>query len=143
MDKAKVRLVDAEIHAALKAIAEKHGLKLKGGGTINYDSTSFRRKIEMRDASALTKEAQYFLDLCDLHGLKRDDLNRTFQMSGCETYKVIGLLPRSRALPILVEVSGASIVKMSATSVKAWLELQDKRAAEASIGKAPRMNLGG
>lgn len=115
MDSAKVKLVDAEIHAALKAIAAKHGLTVKGGGTINYDANGFRRKIEMREASAITKEAQYFLDLCDIYALKRDDLGKTFVSRGV-TYKVIGLLARSRKKPILVEAKGV-VYRMSSITV--------------------------
>jgi hypothetical protein len=144
MDRDKAKKLQDEIRKALDEVAKRNGITITLG-TVRFSAHDLRARIEARDQGGQTKEARAFVELAEMYGLRSTDLGRTFHRHGevDTVYKVIGLLPRARKTPILVEANGGVIYKMSSSGVKSCLEFEENLAAEATIGIAPKKTSGG
>lgn len=105
------KVVDAELLAAARIIAAKHGLAVgkKGGGT--FSSSSFATKIEFLvegELSTSKKDEDAFRLYAEILGLKVEMLGKTFAMRG-EHYKIVGALPsRSKNSVKILRVGDSS-----------------------------------
>jgi hypothetical protein len=124
IDRNKVRLISAEIDAALKDIANRHNIQLTtGGGT--FSSNNFTIKVNgsaiSSDGSVMTKEAEDFKSHAFLFGLKAEDLGKTFFQGG-KMYEIVGCKPRSSKYPILAQCKNdGKTYKFTANSIKGAL----------------------
>jgi len=102
-DSATIKSLQAEIAAALTAVAQRHGL------SITPKSTSWLRNTRaatmtleigaVKDGLVVTKESEDFKRLAPRYGLQPDDLGREFVCTE-QRYRIIGLSTRSRNNPI-------------------------------------------
>lgn len=108
IDRAALRLINAEAAEALKAVAEKFGITLttKGGRYSNAETGEIRFEIavhkETEDGIVLDRKAIDFQRHAHLFGFEASDLHREFQDRG-ETYRIVGLAPKSPKFPVLAE----------------------------------------
>lgn len=105
MDRETVKIIAAKVEAAVRGVAEEHGVQItyKGG---NYCESSALLKLEVaeiRCGEAVTREAEDFRRNANLVGLQPEDLGREFRDWSGDTYKIVGLKPSSRKYPILVK----------------------------------------
>ena len=102
-----------------KEIEEELNIKFKVGN-ISYSNEYATIKLEASDigenGEALSKEAISFQKLAEFYGLKASDLGKTFKVMG-NTYKIVGLKPRSKKYPILVQ-KGNSTYKMDVETIQ-------------------------
>ena len=105
-DRTNLRVLSAEISAALEPVAKKYGLSLaKGNGT--FSPTNYRLKVEFNvvqdgATAAMRPEVLDFQRSAGFYGLDPSDLGKMVNVYG-KMYKIIGLMPNRRRYPILVE----------------------------------------
>lgn len=127
IDKTAANLLASKIEEALQDLAKEFGVDIKrGNGTFNELGTNFTLKLEIstlnESGEVITKERTDFLQLAPMFGLQSEDIDREF-IHHNETYKVIGLKPRSRKAPILCQRVGTDkVFKFPETAVAKLLE---------------------
>ena len=107
-DRPAVRAVMDECEEALKAVADRHGLKLvrKSCSYLgNECPVAFKLQTVVTDVSGevVTSEAQDFKRCAVLFGLKPEDLGREFVSPQGKRFKICGAKPRNRKYPILAK----------------------------------------
>lgn len=111
-----------EFEAFVKPFAEKHNLQIKteGGGRYTSDGKSLTFKLQMNvigaDGEVQSKEAKDFLALCEMYGLKKEHLGKSFTNKG-ETITIIGLMRRRPKYPIQCKKSDGSTILYPADSI--------------------------
>lgn len=113
-DRATARVIQAEMEAALKAIAEKHGVTVRGAGG-SFDDTTFKAKFELRvtDGSAIEDAARKEFDqYCALFGLKPEHFGKAVAIPGHGKWTVCGLAMNRAKYPIKM--------KNEAGAIKVW-----------------------
>lgn len=128
IDSATCRMLAREIDAALREIADRHGLAVQVGGG-KYESGYYEPKVRLavRDAqgTAATPEAAAFRQLAQFYGLKQDDLGRTFESNG-RTYRLVGLKARSDKYPFLAaDVVTGKAFKFTSDVVRRGLGIEE------------------
>lgn len=98
---------------AVKEIEKNYGVSLELGSG-SYGSSNATIKLEIsdvaEDGTVSTKEAEAFKDYAFQHGLKEEDLGRSFECSG-KTFTITGYKPRATKRPITcVDEKGAGYV---------------------------------
>ena len=114
-----IKTLREEIDNALKSIAEKHGISLMLGN-VRFSDRSFTGKLEARitDTHGEPTMAVDFRTLADTYGLKPENLYRMVTIQG-KTYKIVGLKPRNRKYPIIVEeITNGKRYKFSAFVIR-------------------------
>jgi hypothetical protein len=117
IDRTACKTLHADIEAALRAVAERHGLDLavKGG---SFSPNTYSPKIELRTKGA---EAGDFARYAPLFGLAADSFGKQFVSNGA-VYVVTGINPKADRFPILAERSSdRRAFKMTADAVKRGL----------------------
>ena len=104
---------------ALKKVAEEYGLEVveKNG---RYSNTSFTAKFEF-SKPGMSKDVTDFLELAEVYGLEKTDLNKTFTLmtEPGVTYTISGLSPRAKKYPVLAKSSKTgSTYKFPVSTVK-------------------------
>lgn len=104
-DRTAVRLLAADLEAAVKAVAAKHGLAVERRGG-SFSSTSYTPKFEFSvigaDGSAETTDVANFKRYANMFGLQPTDLGRVFAHQGT-AFTICGLRPGARKNPILAK----------------------------------------
>lgn len=117
-----IKNIRPEIEAALKEVALRHGVVIKCGNG-SYTANNFTLKLEASAIDAatgvvFTKEAEAYKRNAAILGLKEEWLNQTFQSYTGESYKVVGLKPKSTKYPVLGERADGKVFKFGAGMVK-------------------------
>jgi hypothetical protein len=117
-----IKNIRPEIEAALKEIAQRHGVVIKCGNG-SYTNSNFTLKLEASAIDAVTgavatKEAEAYKRNAPLYGLQADWLGQTFQSYSGDSYKVIGMKPKSTKYPILGERADGKVFKFGTEMVK-------------------------
>lgn len=123
-DGAACRVLRETIAEALSSIdfENRHGVDV-AVGSMSYSKTNINVKLEVSllDASgkAQTQERIDFVNRADwFKGLEATDLDREFKDYNGTSYKIVGLKPKSRKYPILVEnIDNGVIFKFPAERV--------------------------
>ena len=98
INRATARQLSGEIVAALKEVADRHGLEVAvNGGT--YGEGMYKPKVVFKTATADQDE---FASWADIYGLQATDFGRTFRSKG-RIFKVAGVNPRGRVRPIICD----------------------------------------
>jgi hypothetical protein len=96
------RLLRAELEAALKIVADKHGISIKTG-KMTYSDTNVKVSLEVATVSeggeVNTREKKDFLQFAEIYGLKPTDLGRNFKSQG-ELYQITGLNTKKQKFAI-------------------------------------------
>ncbi len=91
-DKTSARMIQIKAEAALRDIAEEHGLKVvQAGGS--FEDMKFLARFQFTIADAATQEAAAkaeFVANAQWFGLQPDHYGQTFRYGG-STYKIVGL----------------------------------------------------
>lgn len=97
MDKNKAKDIANDMAAALKAVADKHGMTVSvQGGT--FDTTGvFKPRVEFRAADA---DRQEFVRYAVLVGVKPELFGKRFTVGG-STYVITGLKPAASRRPVM------------------------------------------
>jgi hypothetical protein len=103
MDKKIAKIVQDEAAAALKAIAEKHGMTVvPNGGTVGGIDMVLKFRFKTADTAAIVaSERAEFDAYCGIFGLEPQDFGAKFQTNS-RTYTVVGLSLNRRKYPIIV-----------------------------------------
>lgn len=130
-DRPTLRMLNAEIEAALQSVADKHGISIKTGGA-SFTAQNYRLKLEVAikdgNGDALTKQATDFQKHATQFGLSPDDFGREF-VNRRSTFKIVGIAIGSWRYPILCENQNGKVYKFPAATVKAALSMQGRAKA--------------
>ncbi len=129
-DKSTVRGVIDDMEAALAEVALKHGIKLKRKGCsyrANQCPVPFEFHIERvaADGNVETPESETYKLRCGRYGLKPEWLFQRFTNYAGKRMQVVGLKPRRRKYPVLVEADDGKRYKMTAAEVQGHMERKD------------------
>lgn len=109
-----------DIDAALKAVGEKHGLKLHAAGA-KFGATAAEFKLVVASVASngvvLTQERQNFSAYASMYGLKPELLDRSFSWGG-KTFKIVGINPKKHKRPICCDGSDGKSYVFPAEDVK-------------------------
>lgn len=96
MDKARAKAMGAEVEAALRAVAEKNGMKFvfKGG---SCDAGSFKPRVEFVELDADKKSFEAY---ASMFGLSAADYGRSFVHAG-KTYRLTGISIGRSSKPVI------------------------------------------
>jgi hypothetical protein len=118
-DRYTCRMLRAEIDAALKQVAEKHGISLRAGNA-RFGPDNMSMKLEAAiissDGQVKSPERTDFERHAAMFGFKADDLGATFPFRGT-TYEIVGLKVRSRKYPVLGKRADGKTFKFNANDV--------------------------
>jgi hypothetical protein len=123
-----LRAIYEDVEAALKPIAEKHGIKLERKScTYRPDElpVAFKFITIEHDANGNTMDsrAKDFVRYASMYGLSKDDFLAEFR-SGSRLFRITGFKPKARKYPVLAEdVKTGKTYKFSAEKVKMALAL--------------------
>jgi len=129
-DRSNLGLINEEIKTALKAIAEKHGVKL-GGIRISFSpqNAGFRFDLSTVSENGVVNDRyrQSFIANAFQYGLEASDLDKTFSYGG-KTYTITGLNTRRHSRPIITKRSDGMGTVFPAAAVKTALMLDRAKA---------------
>jgi hypothetical protein len=113
IDRKNLQIIEADIEAALGAIARKHGISLKIGrgkySNASYGSFGIDIATIGDNGVVETVEARDFRSMASYYGFQPDDLGRTFFLEG-RTFTLTGLKARAGKRPILATCGGKQYV---------------------------------
>ena len=129
LDRQTVEAIGREAVEALKAVAAKYGVQVRGGAG-KFDATQFTKKIEFFIAgsveegdSATTpiKQIEAYKAYAAMYGLKPEWLNESFSAKG-DRYKIVGLdMNRPKNCVQLIRLSDNTKRICPADFVKAYM----------------------
>jgi hypothetical protein len=112
LDRTNLKLLRAELDAAVFDVAKKYGISLKFGNARFTESTAtIKLDIAVKDAdgTVVNRGREDFTRYAEMYGLKPEWLDLTF-LSGGKTYKITGLAPNRRKRPVLAETNGKTYI---------------------------------
>lgn len=116
-----IRQINAEMEAALKAIANKYGVEVNLGST-RFTGANFTTKIQIATVAeggiTMSKEATDFNRYKTILGINME-LGNEFERNG-NTYTIVGLKPRSRQYPVLAKCSDGKTYKLPVSLVNMY-----------------------
>ncbi len=119
-DRATCRLLSQEIEAALKAVAQKHGVAIKAGSG-SFADTTFKLKVEVSVISASGVAQSSVVTDFEQHakflGLQESDLGKSFLFRGT-SYTICGLKLSGRKYPILAKNKNGKVYKFQVSDVR-------------------------
>ncbi len=95
-------VVERDVMAALKAVEEKHNIKIEreGGGRFTESSLTFKLKCSVVGEGGVDlTEKREFESSAVLFGFKPEHYNREFNSNG-ERYRLVGFNFRARRMPL-------------------------------------------
>ena len=104
-DRSTVRGLQAAVEAALKSVADKHGIgALMGSTKFNSGAVTFKVEMAVKSAGGVleTQDARDYRRFAPLKGLPADTLGKTFTHRG-ERFTIIGWRYRARRAPVLTK----------------------------------------
>jgi hypothetical protein len=114
MDKVKAKALHTELDEAVRAVAAKHGMDItKSRGA--FSDGLFRLNVEIAE-DGKSSEASAFTQLAHVYGLRANMLNSLVTLHG-QTYRIVGLLPRSTKFPVVVENADGRKLKVTASAI--------------------------
>ena len=117
----EARILRAAINEALSLVEEEHGVKCQIGN-ITYRGVNMTTRLTVTaqnsDGTVDTKETTDFKTYAEIrYGMKKSDLNRTFNFRG-RTYTLVGAKPRSSKFPLLGKRDDGKVFKFGVDLVK-------------------------
>lgn len=126
---AGMKILRAEIDAALAQVAAKHDVQIKlGTGRFSAANASFKMEVATKteEGMTLSSEVTAFKAQARIFGLDPEDFGKTFH-SGGKTYTISGLVPRRPKFPVLANcLEDGKRYKFPAENVRAFLNLTKK-----------------
>jgi hypothetical protein len=106
--------------AHVEQLENEYGFKLTIGN-ISFDGKTAVAKLNIAtvgdNGEVFTKEAQDFTHYAGQFGINKDLLNSSFDHRG-DTFKIVGLKPRSKRAPILCEREDGKMFKFPVFAVQ-------------------------
>lgn len=104
LDRTAVRMINAEIEAALQQVSEKYGIQIDLGNS-SFTNTNCELKVKYAvkggDGMVMTREAEDYNRYARMKGFTKK-LGDLITMGG-NTYEIVGMKPRSTKYPILAK----------------------------------------
>lgn len=128
-DKANLREILAECEVALNAVAARHGIVLTQS-RCTYSATEFRLPFGMMVASTEAiaganamdaKIAGDYVKYASSFGLKPEWLGKSYDDVRYKRVTIVGISPKSRRFPVIVEVEGGKRFKFPLDAVIAGM----------------------
>ncbi len=120
-NKPTIRQIRPKLAAALKDLADNHGINIDvGNASFDKSSCTFKLVLSTRDESGLaqTPEVMEFKRSAELVGLKSDDLGRRFRSNG-RIFEITGMSLNARRYPIMAKrVTDGKVYKFHQDSVR-------------------------
>ena len=113
-DRVTLRVLRADIEAALASVAAKHNLTVTTGG-IRYSPTLATVKVEFAKEGSGNRVEQEFKRYAELFDLSPDDLGKKFKFNGA-VFTVTGLKPNSPKFPLLATRADGKVFKFPVTT---------------------------
>lgn len=103
-DKISIDKIHREMEAALQPVAAKHGITIvQGGGNYGDLDATLKFRLRTHSETGETQEVLDFKQYAGVFGVPAAALGQTITLSDGGTYKVIGLAPRRRKFPVVIE----------------------------------------
>lgn len=109
IDKALLQTLRVEMNAALKAVAEKHGVVIEvGNASFMETSATFKLGVAVvneddeNSTVAEVKAAEVWTKAASSYGLKSEWLGETIAISG-RAFKIVGLNTRKYKKPVIIK----------------------------------------
>ena len=137
-DRANLRVLNADIQAALTEVGKKHGITI-ALGTGRFSPNEYRSKITATTSApvdAAVRARKEFEEYAGAFFLKPSDFGQTFVVGG-KQYTICGIKPKSRQYPVLGRNARGKVFKFAASDVLTWFGRKED-ARNASIGMAYR-----
>lgn len=96
--------IQHEIREAAKGILTAHGLKITNNRA-TFEETEVSLRLTINPVGH-NKEAEAFKANADRFGMSADDLGRELQIPGGPRVTIIGLKPKNRKYPVIVQEVG-------------------------------------
>lgn len=124
-NKTNLKIIRADIDAALASVEAKHGIKFNLGN-IRFSDNDFRGKLEcnsVADASgnAINPAEVHFNDNRWRVGLARDAFGKTFRSNG-RTFTIVGVNTRAKKYPVKATDPNGGMYKFPMSSLPANLK---------------------
>ena len=97
----KLNAFRKDMDAAMKAVAEKHGLDTDVAYKISYTANDFTVK-SVKFVEKVDTAQSLFEEVCADYGFYPEDYGHIYQLVGRQ-FKLIGINPRASASPLLME----------------------------------------
>ena len=122
MDREDIKKIRQELDTILSAYGAKKGLQFQLGN-ISYSSNQFNCKMTATSGDSKEDADKVNWDKnCWSVGLSREDFGKTINYIG-NNYKLVGIKPRSRNYPVVVEqIPSGRRFKFTASMVKRGLQ---------------------
>ena len=121
LDRTNLRLISADIEAALASVEAKYGIKFTyKGARFMPDNATFRIEGATLGANGVanTRERDSFKALAPLYGMKETDLDREITYGG-ERYIIKGLNTRRSKYPVVsTRISDGKTILLTLEGVK-------------------------
>lgn len=102
MTRPEVKAMRKELEAALAAIEKKHGYKITIGN-MTYKTNGFTAKLEGEStANGRNPDKEIFEANCFRFGIPHTWFGKELKVKNT-TYKIVGIKPRSRKYPLLLQ----------------------------------------
>jgi len=112
-----LKQVRQDIKDALASVEDKHGIVFDFNN-ISYGDDHFSLRLKANVGSDVSEIAKKdWNKYAVLFGLTEDDFGATFKYGG-ETYKIVGIKPRSKKYPLIVENEKGKKYKMPVDAFK-------------------------
>ena len=103
LDRTNIKLLRAELDAAVYDVAQKYGISLKFGNasfTPNSATIKLNVAIKTADGTVVNREREDFTKYAEMYDLKPEWLDKTF-VNGGKTFKITGLAMKRRKNPVM------------------------------------------
>jgi hypothetical protein len=112
--KDKIHPIIAAAIAALKPLEQQFGVTFaKDSGSISYNDQSFTMKIAITanaaDGKAVSKQELDWDKYANVYSLDKTLLGKSILMNG-KPYKIVGLNPKKRVKPVVIEGNGKTYI---------------------------------
>ena len=106
LDRNFCKAIRPEIDKALEELGDKFGVEIKAGNA-RYTGNQVTFKLEASlvkdDGSTFDPKRDEFSRICGRYGLQASDLDRVIETTRGQKIKIIGLNPKRRKYPVLIE----------------------------------------
>ena len=107
----------SDFESAVKDLEKKYGVQIDLGN-VRYSDFNFSTKMTVSNAGSKEEAAKRNWDLnCSLFGFKKEHFGQEILVTG-KTMKIVGIKPRNRKYPIIVESAGTQYKISAATALR-------------------------
>lgn len=144
LDRQQVATLHQQLQQALDGFAAAHGLQATVGAasfTLNNVIFKIEFAVVAPDGTAMTREAEDFVQHAACWGLSPGDLGQTISHAG-QRLRIVGMHPRSKRAPIIVADDAGRRFKFPVALVQALLRSDRSQPGDAARGVGEALDSG-